>query len=177
MPVKKTLDIGTAREQAVQFITTNKKAIFIAGLSILVLGFLLVIAAMYYRNLQTNALEPNVDPNYLVLPEKVRTTDTPANTAPSLVDPSVDPFAGPMFLRGIIRGGKGGNLAIIETNGTTFIAEEGSSIAGVWSVLEVRSDAVILIAGDQQLQLEFGGKMSSAKIETQNNAEGEAGIP
>jgi hypothetical protein len=167
------MDLSTARKQALQFITDNKKAVLTAVICILILSFFLVIAALYYRNAQTSALEASKDPNYLVLPEKVRTPEVPAaNLSVSSVQPR-DPFTGPMVLKGIIQGGKGGGLAIIEVNGTTFIAEEGSSVAGSWMVTEVRSNLVILVDGEQRLQLEFGGKMTTNKLETNNQSGGE----
>jgi len=68
-------------------------------------------------------------------------------------NPSTDPFTDPMRLTGTASGGKGGNMAIIESSGTSYIVAENDYVDDLWSVREVRVDRVILRAHDQEVTL------------------------
>lgn len=98
-----------------------------------------------------------------VLPE-TRRPDTDKRAPAAEKDQARDPFAGPMALKGIIRGGAN-DTAIIEVGGATFVAGKGSLIADAWTVAEIGSASVTLKAGDQQVKLEFGGRSKSEKVQ------------
>ena len=95
-----------------------------------------------------------------VLPETRR---APAEQAepfpPSNSKETVDPFAGPAVLRGVLTGGGGNNLAIIEIGGATYVVAPGDKITGDWAVAEVKNGLVILTAREQEMRLEFNGKV------------------
>ncbi len=64
-----------------------------------------------------------------------------------------DPFEKPMKLTGIVSGGRGGGMAIIEAGSTSYIVNEGDYVSGIWSVYEIRSEEVVLRARDQEISL------------------------
>ncbi len=68
-------------------------------------------------------------------------------------DPSIDPFTDPMRLTGTASGGRDGNMAIIESSGTSYIVAENDYVDDLWSVREVRADRVILRAHDKEVTL------------------------
>ncbi|MDH7577821.1 MAG: hypothetical protein QHH75_08365 [Bacillota bacterium] len=93
---------------------------------------------------------------YTVLPDTERQKETTAERL-------LDPFAGPMALRGIIRGGAGGDLAIIELRDTAYVAGPGATIAGTWKLKTIGRDYAVLTCGDQELRLELGGRATSGR--------------
>jgi len=91
-----------------------------------------------------------------VLPETRRApAGQPESASPSDAGGTVDPFAGPAVLRGVITGGGGNDLAIIEIGGATYVAAPGDKIAGDWTVTEIKNGLVILTTQDQEMRLEF----------------------
>ncbi len=68
-------------------------------------------------------------------------------------NPSIDPFADPMRLTGTASGARGGDMAIIESSGTSYIVSENDYVDDLWSVREVRPDQVILRAHDKEVTL------------------------
>lgn len=84
-----------------------------------------------------------------------------------------DPFAGAVVLKGILTGGGGKDLAIIEAGQTAFIVGLGDKVAGSWLVTGISADAVVLTAGNQELRLEFNGRQrTNVKADTAGNATG-----
>lgn len=77
-----------------------------------------------------------------------------------------DPFNVALKLKGIINGGNGGDLAIIEAGNTSYVAKVGEEIKSGWKVKEIKKDVVILTADNQSLELKFNGQ---ANIKTNNN--------
>ncbi|MBM7854066.1 hypothetical protein JOC37_000438 [Desulfohalotomaculum tongense] len=75
-----------------------------------------------------------------------------------------DPFAGTMELQGVVTGGRGKNIAIIRVGSKSFVAGEGTQIAGNLTVQEVRNSTVILSSPGEKIYLELGGKMKLEKI-------------
>jgi len=68
-------------------------------------------------------------------------------------DPAIDPFTDPMRLTGTASGGRGGNMAIIESSGTSYIVAENDYVDDLWSVRDIRPDQVILRAHDKEVTL------------------------
>lgn len=99
-----------------------------------------------------------------VLPE-TRRSETPGQSREALDSQFRDPFAGPMALKGIMRGGTG-DMAIIEVGDTTFVAGTGSLVADTWTVSEIDSGSVTLKAGDQTIKLAFGGRSKASATAT-----------
>lgn len=68
-----------------------------------------------------------------------------------------DPFAGPTTLKGLITGDGGGNLAIIKSGATTYVASEGELIAEHWIVDEITDENVTLTdqSGEDAILLKF----------------------
>ncbi len=64
-----------------------------------------------------------------------------------------DPFADPMRLTGIVSGGWGGAMAIIESSGTSYIVSVGDYIDDLWVVRKISNDDVILRAYNQEVSL------------------------
>lgn len=64
-----------------------------------------------------------------------------------------DPFASPLKLTGIVTGGSGGAMAIIESSGTTYVVTAGDVINEFWTVLTISQEAVLLNAGDREVNL------------------------
>ncbi|MCL6638669.1 MAG: hypothetical protein K6T80_03175 [Firmicutes bacterium] len=69
-----------------------------------------------------------------------------------------EPFAGAVVLKGILTGGGGKDLAIIEAGQTSYIVGKGDRVAGNWVVASISADAVVLTSGGQELRLEFNGR-------------------
>lgn len=84
-----------------------------------------------------------------VLPRVERMDDEPS------LKP-MDPFAAPPLLVGVLLGGGGDDIAIIEAGGKTFIVKTGEMIAGLWKVAEIHKDRVVISIGGQQTILSLG---------------------
>lgn len=93
-----------------------------------------------------------------VLPQQVRSNDNDENDnnlSWSTFDANVDPFSDPMKLTGVLYGGRGGPLAIIESSGTSYIVSEGDYVDDLWAVRSIVRDSVILRAHNQEVKLFF----------------------
>lgn len=86
-----------------------------------------------------------------------------------------DPFAGPILLNGLITGGEGGDLAIIETSQATYVVKEGERIDDYWTLKEIGHQKVVLEAGDERFNLSFDAKelMDTAEDEAEITEEDE----
>jgi hypothetical protein len=68
-------------------------------------------------------------------------------------DAGVDPFTDPMKLTGVVVGGRGGAMAIIESSGTAYIVAVGDYVDDLWAVREITSDMVVMRAYNQEVSL------------------------
>lgn len=66
-----------------------------------------------------------------------------------------DPFAEPGELKGIIAGGGGADMAIIETARGTYVASQGELIDDYWKLREIHRDKVVLEAQGERVILGF----------------------
>jgi len=62
---------------------------------------------------------------------------------------------GPMILTGVVTGGRGGNMAIIESGGASYIVSEGDYVNDFWVVRRVYREMVVLRAHDREVSLYF----------------------
>jgi len=67
-----------------------------------------------------------------------------------------DPFAAPPILVGVLIGGVGENIAIIEAGGNRYVATEGNMVAGLWKVQEIHQDKAKIILRDRETVLFLG---------------------
>lgn len=67
-----------------------------------------------------------------------------------------DPFAAPPILVGVLMGGVGENIAIIEAGGNRYIATEGNMVAGLWKVQEIHRDKAVIVLRDRETVLYLG---------------------
>lgn len=67
-----------------------------------------------------------------------------------------DPFAAPPKLMGVLLGGEGEDLAIIEAGGNTYISSVGDSVAGLWKLRKIQRDKAILLLGEEETVLYLG---------------------
>ncbi len=93
-----------------------------------------------------------------VLPQQIRSNDNNnySNVQEwSTFDANIDPFSDPMRLTGVLYGGRGGPLAIIESSGTSYIVSEGDYVDDLWAVRSIVRDSVVLRAHNQEVRLYF----------------------
>ncbi len=91
-----------------------------------------------------------------VLPQQIRINITEEDENNwSGFEPFVDPFADPMKLTGVVIGGRGGAMAIVESGGTSYIVAVGDYVDDIWAVLQITRDMVILRAHNQEVSLFF----------------------
>lgn len=110
---------------------------------------------------QNAAVSPpaGVDPQLPVstfLPQEKRTLNQTTTVK--------DPFASKMKLKGIMTGGGGTNLAIIELGNTSYIAKPGTEISQGLFVEEIKPDLVLLKSKEERMYLEFGGRTKTEKL-------------
>ncbi len=68
----------------------------------------------------------------------------------------LDPFASPPMLVGVLLGGGGEDMAIIEAGGNTYITRVGDVVAGLWQVSEIHRDKTIIYMGENKTVLYLG---------------------
>ncbi len=68
----------------------------------------------------------------------------------------LDPFAAPPMLMGVLLGGGGEDIAIIEAGGNTYITRIGDRVAGLWQVREIHKDKAIIRMGEHETILHLG---------------------
>ncbi|HBV97074.1 MAG: hypothetical protein JL50_12615 [Peptococcaceae bacterium BICA1-7] len=171
------------------------KQLFRGRSRIILVGLMLALAVglavffIFYKSRENNQPTVPVSPGASektpsVLPE-IRRSDTAGQPPETAIDQFRDPFAGPMALKGIMRGGAE-DMAIIVVGDSAFVAEKGSLVADIWTVTEIDSTSVTLTAGEKKMKLEFGGRSKSETVksestqgvqksensETENRAEG-----
>jgi hypothetical protein len=64
-----------------------------------------------------------------------------------------DPFAGPLKLNGIVFGGRGGDMAIIESGKAVYVVSVGETVDELWVVDAIQEDSVLLSSANQDLEL------------------------
>ncbi len=70
-------------------------------------------------------------------------------------DKGIDPFIGPITLTGVIAGGKGSNVAILQIGNTTYVVSEGEVILDYWTVEEIENNFIILKAGENSHKVQL----------------------
>lgn len=86
-----------------------------------------------------------------------------------------DPFAGPLVLSGIITGGGGSDLAIIQTAAASYVVSEGDIVDEYWTVDTISSDGVLLKAEEREVALKLTGGRNLVTFEGSNGENGENG--
>ncbi len=88
-----------------------------------------------------------------VLPQQKRNYVLDDDRSWATFNPINDPFAEPMKLTGVVIGGRGGTMAIIESGGTSYIVSEGDYVDDLWAVLVIRRGTAVLRAYNQEVTL------------------------
>ncbi len=89
-----------------------------------------------------------------VLPQQRRNTDDESSSDPgTYYEAGVDPFTDPMRLTGVVIGGRGGAMAIVESSGTAYIVAVGDYVDDLWAVREITRDMVVMRAYNQEVSL------------------------
>lgn len=110
---------------------------------------------------QLNATDLDLNDNDIaeiaeVLPQQIRSNEDYEDSEEqswSYFNPVVDPFGGPMKLTGVLIGGWGGAMAIVESSGTSYIVSEGDYVDDLWAVREITRNSVIMRANNQEVSL------------------------
>jgi hypothetical protein len=112
-----------------------------------------------------------------VLPQQIRAGENSEANSWSAFSAISDPFAGPMKLTGVVIGGIGGPMAIVESSGTAFIVFEGDYVDDLWAVNRITREMVILRSHNQEVSLYFDQPPSMRSLdyegETEEDASGE----
>lgn len=88
-----------------------------------------------------------------VLPQLQRSSEEVADGALTSLNPIMDPFAEPIKLTGVVIGGRGGTMAIIESSGTSFIVAVGDYVDDLWAVYQITRGSAVLRARNQEVVL------------------------
>lgn len=116
---------------------------------------------------QLGELQGSQGPSITYLPTTTRTVDQPSDSTGLTVSQLRDPFSGGIVLRGVITGGTGNDLAVIEAGSTAYVVSQGAVVAGDWTLAEINRDSVVLTSGSSELILELGGRSAhgSTRVE------------
>jgi hypothetical protein len=151
------------KEKIGEWARTHRTELIVGGVLIVVL----IIAVMVW--FQTTGKEEPTDvisqneAGYTVLPETRRTLDDREPQLPDLADP----FAGPVMLKGIIKGGNDEDLAIIEAGNQSYVVAPHDQLGDHWIVEEIQSDKVILKSEKEKMELRFAGRTRTIQLEDQ----------
>lgn len=99
---------------------------------------------------------------YTVLPQEKRPTSNDVLDGEDFPNPFAGEITGSLVLRGVVCGGNGSNAAILDTGKVTYVVREGT-VLGVWRVIEIKPDAVVLGSGERRVNVRFGGVANSSK--------------
>ncbi len=103
---------------------------------------------------ELSAENPEVSDVAEVLPQQRReSSDQSDSAAWNAFEPLVDPFSDPMRLTGIVSGGRGGDMAIIESSGIAYLVAVGDYVDDLWAVRQISGDMVIMRAYNQEVSL------------------------
>ena len=145
----------------------QQKRIFLyAALAVAVV--LLVVAAIYLLNLNkapgqspTPAASRDAESggeSGKVLPQSRR--DLSLDGAGEEIWFGRDPFATPLKLTGIVTGGFGEDLAIIESGSAAYIVKVGDVVDEIWTVTKISKDAVEVKTADRESKLQIDARAS-----------------
>jgi Tfp pilus assembly protein PilP len=179
MDNNKINEIPDPRSKFGQFFKRNKTLVF----ALPILLVLIVVLIIVYSNLGTdkstvadlpdNDITNNkaidstvsknedrpVDAKVEILPQKVRTEDQ--KNEGGNVTSQIDPFEQPMVLSGVLVNDNGDNIAIIESEGKSFVVKEGDTVGKNWKVEEIKEDGVILNNGEKDSFIQFEDEVVS----------------
>lgn len=128
------------------------------SIAVLILIIMIIVLVIVYVNMTpkiasginnqpaattTPTTQTTATANVDVLPQTQRTNETVSTS--TVTDSAKNPFAGPVTLKGTVLNNKGGNLAIVEAGGSTFIVAKDETIAEIWTVKKITSGEVILV--------------------------------
>jgi hypothetical protein len=89
-----------------------------------------------------------------VLPQQRRTIDDASGSDLwASFEANIDPFSDPMRLTGVVIGGRGGAMAIIESSGMAYIVAVGDYVDDLWAVRQITRDMVVMRAYNQEVSL------------------------
>lgn len=88
-----------------------------------------------------------------VLPQMQRSNEESEDGVLFSLNPIMDPFAEPMKLTGVVIGGRGGAMAIVESSGTSYIVSVGDYVDDLWAVYQITRGTAVLRAQGQEIRL------------------------
>ena len=164
--VDKDQDPGKALDFKTPQIFKNKRFLIIAGaiLFLAVAGGIYSIVVLADRTAsELNIAEPDTAGSVSgdsaaadlveVLPQQRRDNEDSEEQSWTTFDPMMDPFAEPMKLTGVVIGGRGGTMAIIESGGSSYIVAVGDYVDDLWAVYQITRGMVVLRAHNQEVSL------------------------
>lgn len=179
MDLNKPLSLKFDQDKLRQFIKDKKNRTYLILAGLLLAAALAVALALNMGVLtgaddETGAAaNPAAGNTASVLPETSRTQNSsprdPAEAQGS--QRAIDPFAGPMTLKGILLGGGSSDLAIIQVGDTTYVVGKDMVLAETWTVSEINAKEVILTTQNETIRLEFSGRLTSKTKEPENTAQ------
>lgn len=162
-------------DEILPYLKRNKKqALQVTGgiVAFILLIFLIRLNVNFFANKET-AVQPQgtttpskvakEPPSSTFLPETKRVLDQKGDEKQER-----DPFGGTIKLKGIMVGGGGDNLAIMEMANTAYIAGPGTELPGGMIVKEVEKSQVILESVHGKLYLKFDGRNTIEKPTVKN---------
>ena len=111
-----------------------------------------------------------------VLPQQKRFTDPDRDNTWPTYNQFIDPFAEPMKLTGVVVGGRGGTMAIIEAGGASYIVSVGDYVDDLWAVYRITRTMVVLRAQNQEVSLFFDEPPSARSLDYDLNDDREDGV-
>ena len=88
-----------------------------------------------------------------VLPQQRRDNEDSEESSWIISEPMMDPFAEPMKLTGVVIGGRGGTMAIVESSGSSYIVAVGDYVDDLWAVYQFTRGRVVLRAHNKEVSL------------------------
>lgn len=106
-----------------------------------------------------------------VLPQERREHGSNSDREQSDLAWSFDPFADPLNITGVISGGRGGSMAIIESGSASHVVSAGDYVNGVWSVRRVEEDRAVLRARDREITIFLEGPPQVRRLDLMDEEE------
>ena len=153
------------KEKIGEWARTHRTELIIGGVLILILIIAVVVWFWTTEKRNRQMISQN-EAGYTVLPETRRTLDDREPQLPDLADP----FAGPVMLKGIIKGGNDEDLAIIEAGNQSYVVAPHDQLGDHWIVEEIQSDKVVLKSEKEKMELRFAGRTRTIQLEDQQPA-------
>lgn len=158
-------------DEIIPYIKRNKKQVLIATGGLLALILLIVLIKINLGFFAKDQIDDQT--NSTALPPKTVNKDAPSSTflpetkrnldSKGTGSPGRDPFNGTIKLKGIMAGGGGDSLAILEMANTAYIAGPGTELPGGMVVKAVTKTQVVLESVEGKLYLEFDGRSTIEK--------------